>query len=164
MLAEGGPEAVSVEPLAESLGVTKGGFYWHFKNRGALLAELLDAWEEMSVDVPVRRVEEDERRDPREELRVLFSLADRQVLEVDLAVRDWARRDQKVARRLRRVDDRRMGFLRERFAAFVADPDEVEVRCLLTFSLWIGNHFVAAKHEGRRRSQVLGLAMEHLLA
>ena len=44
-LAGGGPDAVRIEPLAQALGVTKGGFYWHFDDRRALLDEMLDAWE-----------------------------------------------------------------------------------------------------------------------
>ena len=32
-IAEDGVTAVAVEPLARSLGVTKGSFYWHFANR-----------------------------------------------------------------------------------------------------------------------------------
>ena len=36
-LADGGPDAVRVEPLARALGVTKGGFYWAFDGRQALL-------------------------------------------------------------------------------------------------------------------------------
>src|SRR5438128_10889157 len=41
-----GPDAVRVEPLARGLGVTKGSFYWHFKDRNALLEALLREWEE----------------------------------------------------------------------------------------------------------------------
>ena len=36
-LAAGGPDAVRIDPLAKALGVTRGGFYWHFENRDALL-------------------------------------------------------------------------------------------------------------------------------
>ena len=49
-LAAGGPDAVRIEPLARALGVTKGGFYWHFADRRALLDEMLDAWERAGVD------------------------------------------------------------------------------------------------------------------
>jgi AcrR family transcriptional regulator len=42
-LGDGGLDAVRIEPLAQALGVTKGGFYWHFADRGALLDEVLDA-------------------------------------------------------------------------------------------------------------------------
>jgi AcrR family transcriptional regulator len=44
-LAAGGPDGVRIEPLAQALGVTRGGFYWHFDDRRALLDEMLDTWE-----------------------------------------------------------------------------------------------------------------------
>src|SRR2546429_10030675 len=56
-LAEGGPGAVRVEALARALGVTKGGFYNHFDNRPALLKEMLDTWEEVGVDQPIKQVQ-----------------------------------------------------------------------------------------------------------
>ncbi len=43
-LATGGPEAVRIEPLAQRLGVTRGGFYGHFKNRHDFIDEMLDTW------------------------------------------------------------------------------------------------------------------------
>ena len=50
-LREGGVEAVRVEPLARSLGVTKGSFYWHFADRPALLEALLALWERETAEV-----------------------------------------------------------------------------------------------------------------
>jgi hypothetical protein len=86
------------------------------------------------------------------------------VLAIDLAVRDWARREQAVAERLRRVDNRRMDYMRSLFGAFCPDDDEVEARCLLAFSLWIGDHFIAADHGARGRRDVMRLAVRRLLA
>jgi hypothetical protein len=76
----------------------------------------------------------------------------------------WARRDKAVARRLKRVDNRRMQYLRSLFGAFCPDDDEVEARCMLFFSLWIGSHVIAADHPGRRRADVLKLALTRLEA
>jgi AcrR family transcriptional regulator len=162
-LAAGGPDAVRVEALAQALGVTKGGFYWHFADRGTLLEEMLDAWERVSVDEVIERVEA-EGGDSLARLRRLFALAiaGPELLRVDLAVRDWARRDEAVAERLRRVDNRRMDYMRGLFRDLCRDDDEVEVRCLLAFALWIGNHFIAADHGGRRRAEVLELALRRL--
>jgi len=56
-LAAGGPDGVRIESLAHALGVTKGGFYWHFDDRQALLAEMLDRWERASTDEVIERVE-----------------------------------------------------------------------------------------------------------
>ncbi|SDM38731.1 TetR/AcrR family transcriptional regulator [Allokutzneria albata] len=162
-LAAGGPEAVRVDPLAKALGVTRGGFYWHFANRQALLEEMLDAWERMGTDEVIERVET-EGGDPRGKVRRAGALSfSAELLPVDLAVRDWARRDPAVAERLRRVDNRRMEYARTLFRAFCEDEDEVEIRSVLAFSLVVGNHFLAADHGARSRQDVLELAMERLL-
>jgi AcrR family transcriptional regulator len=163
-LAAGGPDAVRVEVLAKQLGVTKGGFYGFFTDRDALLAAMLDAWERESIDEVIDRVER-EGGDPRTKIRragVLTFSSDR-LLPIDLAIRDWARRDEAVAERLRRVDNRRMALLREMIGTFCPNADEVEARSLLAFCLAIGEHFLAADHGNRTRAQVLVRAVDLLL-
>ena len=163
-LAAGGSDAVRIEPLARTLGVTKGGFYGYFDDRRALLDEMLDVWERRSVDDVIERIEHGG-GDAHDKLRHLSALAGArrgEVLRIDLAVRDWARRDKRVARRLKRVDNRRMEYLRSLFRPLARDEADVEVRCLLFYSLWIGNHFIAADHPRQSRAEVVRLALERL--
>jgi AcrR family transcriptional regulator len=163
-LAAGGPDAVRVEPLAKALGVTRGGFYWHFQDRSALLEEMLDTWERRSTDDVIERVESeggDARAKARRAGALTFSHA---LMPIDLAVRDWSRRDQAVADRLRRVDNRRMDYLRSLFGTFCTDEDEVEARSMLAFSLVIGNHFLAADHGKHSREDVLEMTLRWLMA
>lgn len=144
-LAEGGPEAVRVELLARRLRVSKGGFYGQFADREEFLAAVLDTWERESTDEVVERVER-EGGDTATKVRRAGALTfsgDR-LLPVDLAVRDFARRDPSVAERLRRVDSRRMDYLRRLFGFEFDDPIEVEARSLLAFSLVIGGYFIVA--------------------
>jgi AcrR family transcriptional regulator len=163
-LAAGGPDAVRVDLLAKALGVTRGGFYWHFGSKEAFLDALLDAWEHKSTDEVLERVEE-VGGDARDKVRMAGMLTfSRDLLPIDLAVRDWARRDRAVAKRLRRVDNRRMEYLRALIGTFTDDPDDVEARGMLAFSLAIGSHFIAAEHAGRSRRQVLERATQRLLA
>lgn len=162
-LAASGPDAVRIEPLARALGVTKGGFYWHFDDRRALLDEMLDTWERTVIDEVIEQVEAGG-GDARARLRRLFGLASEDAVRIDLAVRDWARRDDAVAGRLRRGDNRRMQYMRTLFGAFCTDEDEVEARCTIAFSLWIGNHFIAADHGKRSRAQVLRRIFKQLLS
>ncbi|MEV3922693.1 TetR/AcrR family transcriptional regulator [Actinomadura coerulea] len=162
-LAAGGPDAVRVEALAQALGVTKGGFYGHFADRKALLAAMLDHWERQSVDDMRDRVER-EGGDARAKIRragMLTRAGDH--LHIDLAMRDWARRDPAVAERVRRVDNQRMDYLRELFGTFCSDPDEVEARSMLAFCLLVGSHFLAADHGERTRSEVVERAGSLLL-
>jgi AcrR family transcriptional regulator len=164
-LAAGGPDAVRVEALAVSLGVSKGGFYWHFADRNALLEEMLDTWEKLVVEDVIARLES-EPADPRAKLQHLFQLAASApgLLAVELALRDWSRRDGAVAARLHGVDDRRMAYLRSLFAPICVDADDVEARSMLVLSLYIGSNFVLAQHGNRSRAQVLQLATDRLLS
>ncbi|MFH8565689.1 TetR/AcrR family transcriptional regulator [Streptomyces sp. NPDC017988] len=163
-LAAGGPDAVRVEALAKALGVTKGGFYGYFANRRALLDAMLDAWERECVDDVLDRVER-EGGDPREKVRLAgrLTFSGDRLLPIDLAVRDWARRDEAVAERLRRVDNRRMQLARDAISTFCSDPDEVEARSLLAFCMAIGSHFLAADHPDRSRPEVMTRAADLIL-
>jgi AcrR family transcriptional regulator len=160
-LATGGPDAVRVEALAASLGVSKGGFYWHFKDRQTLLGEMLDSWEKTVAEDVIARVESHP-ADPRAKLQQLFELAPSVDFAVELAIRDWARRDREVAERVRRVDNRRIEYLRSLFGQFCVDNNDVEARSMLAFSLFIGSYFIAAEHADKTRSQVLQLAIDRL--
>ena len=163
-LAAGGPDAVRVEPLAKSLGVTRGGFYGHFDNRGALLTAMLDQWERAATD-EVREQVERRGGDARAKVRRAGALTfSDELLPVELAVRDWARHDPRVAARLKRVDNRRMEYLRQLFGEFCADEAEVEGRAVLAFSLAIGYHFIAADHREVDRRDAVELAVKQLLA
>ncbi|MFI0736681.1 TetR/AcrR family transcriptional regulator [Streptomyces sp. NPDC021100] len=163
-LASGGVDSVRVEALAKAMGVTKGGFYGYFADREALLTAMLDTWERESVDDVIARVEH-EGGDVRDRVRLAGQLTfsgDR-LLPIDLAVREWARRDHTVAERLRRVDDKRMQLLRDALGTFCADPDEVEARALLAFCTAIGSHFLAADHPGTTRATVIARAADLVL-
>jgi len=128
-LGDGGPEAVRIEPLARALGVSKGGFYWHFEDRKSLLEEMLDAWERTWVDEVAEAIEA-EGGDARSRLRQLFAIASAagaELFKVELAIRNWARHDKAVAKRLRQVDDRRVDYMRALFGEFCEDDGEVGV-------------------------------------
>jgi len=162
-LGTGGPDAVRIEAIAASLGVSKGGFYWHFKDRQALLNEMLDSWERSVADDVIAQIES-RPAGPREKLQQLFEMAPSVDFAVELAIRDWARRDRDIAKRVRRVDNRRIEYLRALFGQLCADEGEVEARSMLVFSLFIGSYFIAAEHGDRSRSQVVRLATDHLLS
>jgi AcrR family transcriptional regulator len=165
-LGIGGPDAVRIENLAQTLGVSKGGFYWHFEGRAALLEEMLDSWERVVTDEVISRVEADG-GDARSRLRHLFTIATSidDMLTVELAIREWGRRDEDVAKRLRRLDNRRMDYMRSLFGALSDDPGDVEARCFLAFSIFIASNYIAAEHPGSvHRADVLSAATERLLA
>ncbi|MFE2999448.1 TetR/AcrR family transcriptional regulator [Nocardia sp. NPDC059246] len=164
VLAAKGVDAVRVEVLAKALGVTKGGFYGYFADREALLAAMLDTWEREAVDNVLEQLERTGGSAlDKAQLAGRLTFSDDRLLPIDLAIRDWARRDGAVAECLRRVDNRRMDLLRDALATVCSDPDEIEARSLLAFCTAIGSHFLAADHPGRTREEVIARAGDLIL-
>ena len=136
-LRKGGVAAVRVERLAADVGVTKGSFYHHFRDRGALLEALLEFWSREMTDAEFERIQT---------LRAglaarLVALAE-DVLEkgmgrYDPAIRGWARTDRKVAAAVAQVDRRRVraltGFFEE--GGFSAAEARTRARLFYTFLL-----------------------------
>ncbi|AFM19371.1 transcriptional regulator [Mycolicibacterium chubuense NBB4] len=163
LLAADGPDAVRIEVLAQRLGVTRGGFYRQFGGRRELVEAMLDTWERRSIDDVRTRVEAEGGDAARKARRAGMLTFSPELLPLDLAVREWARRDPGVAERLRRVDNRRMDYLRELISTTSDDADDVEARALLAFSLVIGNHLIAADHPAGGRSRALRNATRLIL-
>jgi AcrR family transcriptional regulator len=135
-LLKGGVEAVRVEKLARSLRVTKGSFYWHFKDRDELLDLLLREWEgEMAEIIPRLG-----RRSVRETLltlvRILVErarLSEEGDVPSDAAIFAWATVSPEVARRVNRSEQERIKLLMR----ISGQPDRIE----LFYLAWLG--FVA---------------------
>ncbi len=162
-LDDGGVDAIRVERLARSLGVTKGSFYWHFEDRAALLEAIVTLWESSGT---AAIIEETEARggDARARIRRLWAKTSSSGrLGAELALRDWARHDPAIAARVQTVDDERMRYLRGLFAEISANSAAAEERAMLMYSLLIGNYFIAARHGRRSRKRVLDDSIEFLL-
>jgi AcrR family transcriptional regulator len=135
-LLKGGVEAVRVEKLARKLHVTKGSFYWHFKDRDELLDLLLREWEgEMAEIIPRLG-----RRSARETLLTLVHLlverarlSEEGDVPSDAAIFAWATVSPEVARRVNRAEQERIKLL----TRISGQPDRIE----LFYLAWLG--FVA---------------------
>ncbi len=139
-LANGGIEAVRVEPLAKSLAVTKGSFYWHFPDRRALLDAALRHWMEGRIAAIRAHAASDE--PPTAVLMRLAELYTRHAnikgLSVELAIRAFGRSDPKAAKAVRIVDTERLIHVARLFAGLGWDSEEAQARAVLFYSYLFG--------------------------
>lgn len=137
LIVREGVSAVAVEPLAQTLGVTKGSFYWHFDSRDALVRAALEAWEQdQSADVVSRY---GGIADPRRRLRVLLFAAFEDIENgLFFAALAVSSEDPRVAPFLRRATERRLAFGAEAFLALGFPEAEARQRALLAYAAYAG--------------------------
>jgi AcrR family transcriptional regulator len=136
-LRKGGVAAVRVERLAADVGVTKGSFYWHFRDRGALLDALLEFWSREMTDAEFERIQTLRAGLAARLLALAEDVLEKGMGRYDPAIRAWGRTDRKVAAAVAQVDRRRVraltGFFEE--GGFGAAQARTRARVFYTFLL-----------------------------
>lgn len=137
LISESGVTALAVEPLARRLHVTKGSFYWHFRNRAALLAEALERWENMDETEVLARIEPI--TDPRQRLRALFDFVARELPSHRIyAALLKALDNPEVQTLMARVSQRRMEFLTTAYIEAGFEQTRARHRARLAYAAYVG--------------------------
>ncbi len=166
-LVSGGPQAIKVEPIARGLKVSKGSFYWHFKDAPALRTSMLEHWMKIATKDVVKTVEA-HGFDAKEQLRILIQISTSRASDpyggrrAEPAIRDWARYDDRAAIVLKSVDMARLQFVHKLFWALGADDAHCTQNATILYGALIG--LVAlASHGVRDADQNLKALLELLL-
>ena len=147
-LLKNGIAGVKIDRLAQSIGVTRGGFYHHFKNHRQLLDRLLESWvtENHFMD-DVEAV-----ADPSSAIAYLDRMIANHILEQDYspsfdqAIREWARIDERASTVVDRVDAERMRRLATVFRALGCDEEEAIFRARVLYFHQVGFFTLGYQH------------------
>ena len=140
LLISDGVAEVKVLTIGSRLGVSRSSFYWYFKSRKDLLAQLLAEWERTNTGILVAHAEM-----PAATIteavchffRCLFE-PDGFNPQLDFAVREWARRDRAVRRIIDRSDTARQQALAAMFARHGYAAEEADIRSRVLYYQQIG--------------------------
>ena len=124
-LAESGPDSLRIMPIAQRLGVTKGSFYWHFRDLSDYRAALLAEWERAHTQQVIDHVEA-AGGDAPAKLRRLMGITVSSDGRLAQAVRHWAHGDPLVARALKRVDRKRLAYVSGLLSALGWPPADAQ--------------------------------------
>ncbi len=106
-LAKDGIESVRVEVLARELAVSKGSFYWHFRDRDELLVQMLRHWEQREAEWLAQQSEDPGRPTAAVRwARFVERSVEPERIRGEIAIRAWAKRDERVALRLADIENR----------------------------------------------------------
>lgn len=167
VLAKEGIAGLRVEVLAKRCGVTKGSFYWHFKDRQALLDAILERWREGRI----RDIEKTTAVEPGKELEQLHyaievygASRNRRGMAIELAVRDWARHDQRAASVVEAVDLYRLECTRKLFVASGMSEASAKSRSLLLYACVFGLSLMHFEHFDENLADLKARIAQHIVA
>lgn len=140
-LIKDGIKGVKVDLLARDLDVTRGSFYWHFKNRQHLLDALIDHWRHSNSEPMLEAI----RRAGARGLQKDFKYVDDLWFEehdynprYDAAVRDWARTEEIVADAVHEIDRIRIDAFTEMFKAYGFADEKALIRARILYYHQVG--------------------------
>lgn len=115
VLRDQGHQALTIERVCGLLHKTKGSFYHHFGSLDAYHEAVLAQWEADLTEQPIAIASrENGTQKKAEKLDDVVAKLDHRV---DRAVRAWALYDERARAAMRRVDERRIGYLAELYRA-----------------------------------------------
>lgn len=162
VIAAEGIAGVKVEALARGLGITKGSFYWHFRDRMALIEAALELWYRLATSEVIERLDRIE--DPEQRLRALFgeSFGDLVGGPIDAQLLGQVD-DPLVGPMVRRCTAERLDFLTRTYHALGVPPPQAGARARLVYAAYIGNGYLQRVPGGGATTAGDQSAFEHEL-
>ncbi len=137
-LANAGFTALKADTLCKALGVSRGSFYWHFKNLADFHTTLLNYWQTQQINNTVVNLESGGAT-PEEKLTQLFKLSLQGQPALERAIRSWATHNAQVADALRDADEKSMGYIAQLLSETGLPVEIAQQRALVLYLSYIGN-------------------------
>lgn len=140
ILVESGVDAVRILPLARRLKIARTSFYWHFKDRDALLTALADRWANRTSAGLIAAGNAFAESETEAMLNVVSCFLDEAVFDsrLEFAIRSWAMQDRAIMARLRAEDGARLAALTGLFRRWGHDDTDADTRARTVYLTQIG--------------------------
>jgi AcrR family transcriptional regulator len=145
VLARSGADALKAEPLAKSLNVSRGSFYWHFRDLEQFHRALLARWEERATADVIVRVEQEPSHDARLRRLVRIGMTGDNALERNM--RSWAAQSSAAADAVASVDEARTTYMSRLLRLAGVPPKQAHARAIFLYWAYAGRVMVS---EGQR--------------
>jgi AcrR family transcriptional regulator len=157
ILVEEGAGEVKILTLANRMGCSRSNFYWFFKDREALLDELLAHWQAKNTAAIMDRATRPASRISQGVLNIFDCWANPDLFDarLDFAIREWARRSDAVAAEVTRADTLRLAAISDLFARFGASPTQAVVRARTLYFMQLGYYALGITETASERMALL---------
>jgi AcrR family transcriptional regulator len=138
IMAAEGIGGVKIGRLCEKLGVTKGSFYWHFKDLDAFLEAIAQRWRDGEGTFR-NHLDDAIAVDPEQGLHdAIATFLDRRLGRLERAMRDWSRNDSRARAALKAADTRTFDTIVRGFETLGFTRTEADMRAKILFYSGVG--------------------------
>jgi AcrR family transcriptional regulator len=152
-LADEGFHALKVDVLARKLGVSRGSFYWHFRDLGAFHARVIEHWKQIATEGIIADIERYDVGEERLDALARHGFGRDVVLEVRM--RAWADNNPEVARVLSDIDRRRREYMEQMLVEAGIAPPLAATRGQLFYWTYLGAALSRSKLTGERLDRIV---------
>jgi AcrR family transcriptional regulator len=154
-LASDGVNALKVGPMSMKLEVSRGSFYWHFRDIADFRSQILRSWQERMTDQVIQEIAEKAEPD---RLKHLMRRAFVVKRSLDRAIRSWAAEDEEVATIVASVDASRVAYIAKLLVAAGVESRRALPRAAFMYWAYLGQATVMDP----RHSSISALAMDDI--
>jgi AcrR family transcriptional regulator len=151
-LASSGFTALKADPLAQQLGVSRGSFYWHFRDVDAFHAAVLARWREIATE---RIITDLESRDGAAALPYLLRRAFAARSDLEVAVRSWATHSPAARKTVQAIDQRRLSYIEDLLKRSGAPAQIARARAQILYWAFLGFELSDKPLPGKERDRVI---------
>ena len=154
VLSKNGQAGLRIQGLCEALGVSRGSFYWHFKDRNDFIQKLLGYWYEEHAAAPTTFGRDGGSANERL-ARLIRLVHDRDMTRHDLTIRSLAAFDPQVAKWVRKAVRFRLAFIQSLFVEMGFTENEVRIRAKVCLAYMTAEHRLFDKLDRKNRSDLI---------
>jgi AcrR family transcriptional regulator len=157
-LTDAGPQALTIDTLCMRLGVTKGSFYHHFKNRQDYVKELLEVWkQETTVEIM-----DTSRSEPHvgKKIDTLLRLVYDVPKERDLAIRALTLYEPEAREFQEEVDRNRRAHLEQLNRSIFKYEDDAALMGIIDYAWYLGTRLMVPPPDKESMEKMTALYKE----
>ncbi|CCO24853.1 TetR/AcrR family transcriptional regulator [Maridesulfovibrio hydrothermalis] len=151
---------LTIDGLCKRLGVTKGSFYHHFKNRADYLERMLEHW--VQVWTIGRMKEFESNGSAQERYKKMIDVAVNYSMDVEISIRAWAQRDSLARKYLQKVDSIRMDYLCSIFEEICGDSKRAKLLSKIDYMLFVGSRMISPPIMGEEGREIINLLLDEV--
>ncbi|MEM7029591.1 MAG: TetR/AcrR family transcriptional regulator [Chloroflexota bacterium] len=153
-LARDGFTVLKADKLAKSLGVSRGSFYWHFKNLADFHQAVLARWRDLTVNAVIEGLEQQPLAAP-QKIKQLVIIAGQGDSALENALRAWGTNSSQVKKTIEAIDQQRLGYLQSLFETIGVDKATAFARARIIYYAYLGQIMLGEQLAESQRNAVI---------